>query len=181
MYKLCSTEKSALQQNLIEVSLLSLMETTPYTDISVTHLCQEAGLSRNVFYRLFDSKDDALCALIDHTLIRWRDFELPCVRHSAEYPIDLLRFLYFWKEQKPLLDALESNGIRFQLLERASLYFYGAGFALPKQLTDHSEENDIEQSVFWITGILSMVLVWHRRGYQKSIDEMARSIIQLCK
>ena len=43
-------------------ALLELMKTYPYPDITVTQLCQTAGLSRRVFYHLFTGKTDALHA-----------------------------------------------------------------------------------------------------------------------
>ena len=71
MYTRCTTEKSAAQQALLEKTLLQTMAQQPYSEISVSFLCEEAGLSRKTFYRLFNNKDDVLTALIDHTLIRY--------------------------------------------------------------------------------------------------------------
>ena len=68
MYKQCKTERSAKRQREIELAFLNLMETTAYEDISVTLLCQSIDIPRKAFYRYFDTKEDALHALIDHTL-----------------------------------------------------------------------------------------------------------------
>lgn len=41
-------------------SLAELMQTTPYEKISVSDLCAAAGVSRQTFYNVFDSKEDIL-------------------------------------------------------------------------------------------------------------------------
>ena len=47
-------------RNRIRFSLVSLMEQYPYFEIVVSAICQKAKVSRQTYYRLFDSKDDVL-------------------------------------------------------------------------------------------------------------------------
>ena len=74
MYKLCKTEQSAKRQREIEGKLLALMWQKHFDDISITELCEFVGMPRKSFYRYFDSKEDALEALIDHTLGEYTGF-----------------------------------------------------------------------------------------------------------
>ena len=55
MYKRCTTEKAALQQRKLEECLLSVMQDKPYSEITVSSLCEQTDLSRKTFYRLFES------------------------------------------------------------------------------------------------------------------------------
>lgn len=41
-------------------ALLTLMETKPYSKITVKDICQKADLSRQTFYNFFDAKDDII-------------------------------------------------------------------------------------------------------------------------
>lgn len=41
-------------------ALLSLMETLPYSKITVKDICQKADLSRQTFYNFFETKDDMI-------------------------------------------------------------------------------------------------------------------------
>ena len=41
-------------------ALLSLMETSPYSKITVKDICQKADLSRQTFYNFFETKDDII-------------------------------------------------------------------------------------------------------------------------
>ena len=75
MYKLCKTEQSAARQRQLEQGLLQVMSTSRYEDINVSGLCQKMGIPRKSFYRYFSSKDGALHALIDHTLMEYGIFD----------------------------------------------------------------------------------------------------------
>ena len=69
MYTLCTTEKTALQQRQFEQAFLEYSLEVPYDDITISELCRRAGLSRRIFYRLFERKADVLYALLDHTML----------------------------------------------------------------------------------------------------------------
>ena len=74
MYKLCKTEQSAKRQRELEQVLLRMMNSTLYEDITVINFCENAGIPRKAFYRYFSSKDGALHALLDHTLLELESF-----------------------------------------------------------------------------------------------------------
>ena len=74
MYKLCKTEQSATRQRAIENRLFDLLKQKSYEDITVTELCLEMSMPRKAFYRYFDSKEDTLCGLIDHTMSDYTGF-----------------------------------------------------------------------------------------------------------
>ena len=75
MYKLCKTERSALRQKEIESALLEIIKKKPYNDVTITELCDKLEMPRKTFYRYFESKDDALYALIEHTLTQYSGFK----------------------------------------------------------------------------------------------------------
>ena len=63
MYCGCN-EKALGSQRAIACALLALMEREPYSAISVSMLCREAGVSRPTFYSLFGSKDDVVIYIL---------------------------------------------------------------------------------------------------------------------
>ncbi len=65
MYKKCKTLQSAQRQQHIIETLISLMQTNTYDEISVSTLCEHAEIPRKTFYRYFDSKEDLLQATLD--------------------------------------------------------------------------------------------------------------------
>ena len=64
MYKLCKTEETVKRQREIELGLFSMLKTVRFDNLSITELCEKIQIPRKAFYRYFDSKEDALCALI---------------------------------------------------------------------------------------------------------------------
>ena len=95
MYKLCKTERSANRQRQLEEGLLTAMETTRYDDISVSDLCEQMDIPRKSFYRYFDSKDGALQALIDHTLMEFELFDQVDKTNPAPPPMHWSISLFF--------------------------------------------------------------------------------------
>lgn len=53
-------EANAITRECIESALILLMQTKPFTDITVTDLTRKAGVSRTAYYRNYASKEDIL-------------------------------------------------------------------------------------------------------------------------
>ena len=180
MYKLCKTEQSARRQRELERMLLEMMETLRYEEISVSDFCVHAGIPRKAFYRYFSGKDDALHALIDHTLLEYEGFSLN--RTSGEkrtYQKDLERFFQFWKNQKPLLDALERSGISGVLVTR-SVDHAMSDAGIPPRFHFRNEKTYREHAtIFGVCGLMSMMLNWHHNGYPVQAEQMAEIAVQL--
>jgi len=171
MYKLCKTEQSALRQRLFEDALLAEMTQRRYEDITVSDLCRRMNVPRKAFYRYFDGKDGALFAMLDHRLMEYgsgggKSREIRIFHIS----LDLDWFFRFWISQEELLDALARSGISGILVERSIRNSQEA------QLFDTPEESREyvnQATAFIVCGLMSMVLQWHRSGYEKSVEEMA--------
>ncbi len=119
MYKLCRTEQSAARQRQLELGLLQLMLTRRYEEISISDLCEKMQIPRKSFYRYFSSKDGALFALLDHTMLEF--YESGLRGRGAASPMgDLEHFFRFWYNHRQLLDALERSGLSGMLVERAT-------------------------------------------------------------
>lgn len=171
MYKLCITEKSAKNQLVLEQAFLGLALQNNYDDITISDICREAGLSRKVYYRLFENKNDVLYALIDHTLGGIEAYE-PDME-------PLHRFFSYWKGQKPLLDALERSQCNALLLDRVVRFVLTYN---PSTLTDVYPgllSWDRDTQIFFIAGLFGMMLDWHVRGYDSSVEEISHSLKKL--
>lgn len=73
MYKYCKTEQSVQRQRELEKGLLDMMKYKQFEEISVSDLCDRLHIPRKSFYRYFSSKEGALHALLDHTLLEFYD------------------------------------------------------------------------------------------------------------
>ena len=174
MYKLCKTEQSARRQRQLEEGLLKAMEQHQYEDISISELCEHMGVPRKSFYRYFSSKDGALYALIDHTLMEYESFERENhIRGKRTLQKDLERFFRFWQHHSALISALERSGLAGVLVQR-SIDYALAEVVFPGRFLP-GESRNIQNHVvmFGVCGLLAMMLQWHKDGYQTPIKELA--------
>lgn len=180
MYKMCKTEQSATRQRELERGLLTAMGSRHYDEISVSDLCEHIGIPRKAFYRYFSGKDGALHALIDHTLLEFESYETSAKSgEKRSYQRDVERFFLFWKQQKPLLDALARSNLSGVLMER-SIDHALSDVGTPTRFLQQDEKAAREYATrFGVCGLMSMVLTWHREGFLQEPRKMAAIAVRL--
>ena len=173
MYRKCVTEISVLHQKQVEEALLELMQKMPYEDITVTQLCQTAGVTRRIFYHLFSNKTGALHALVDNKILAIESY-------GREIPNEALRFFRYWKEQKSFLDALSANGMSGLLLERMIGNVLNEDYEIRYWL-QHSgwANNSKEVIIFSLSGVVGLVYSWYYSGFRQEPEEMATLLEQI--
>lgn len=175
MYKLCSTEKTALQQRRFEQVFLELATELPYDDFTISELCRRAGLSRKIFYRLFERKADVLYALLDHTILDAQSYQPdPSVGEGG-----LHRFFAFWREQKTLLNMLIKNQCSAALPEAAIRHIQREGSEFLYCFGTQDTPYPRETLEFYISAIFNLVLSWHKHDYDLTIDEVSECLMYL--
>lgn len=181
MYKACKTEQSATRQRELEQGLLAAMSSHPFDEISISDLCTQIGIPRKSFYRYFSSKEGALHALLDHTLM---EIETSHLTAEEKKPLSLTkeleRFFQDWKNQKPLLDALNRSGLGNVLIERAVELAVSSSIGTSNRLLARdADPQKGHATAFLICGLMSTVLQWHHSGYQESPAQMAQIAFRL--
>lgn len=174
MYKCCTTEHAARQQRIFEDCLMELLQSKPYSEITISVLCQRAGYSRYTFYRLYDGKKDVLNAVVDKVLLNWLKKNWGQSADHSELFESNCCFFSYWLEQKPLLNALCSNGMSSMLVERSMDYLAKEDQSIARYFNADNSENGDEILLFCLNGIYGLVVSWHRNGYEKSVEQMAR-------
>jgi len=178
VYKLCKTEQSAQRQRELEQGLLEMMRHSRFEEISVSDLCERMNLPRKSFYRYFSSKDGALFALLDHTLLEFYETGSIEGLRGGTPTGDLERLFQFWKEHKMLIDALQRSNLSGMLVERA------VSLAKQEELMPGYVKNwedtlkDVAMS-FAVCGLMSMVLQWHKEGYRIPTEQMAKAAVTM--
>lgn len=176
MYKLCKTEQSAARQRELEAGLLQAMMLKRYDEISISDLCEQMNIPRKSFYRYFSSKDGALHALLDHTLLEYERVADDFVSASKKDPTTFLeRYFQYWFNQKTLLDALEKSELSSMLVERAISQALQENQVPKHYLPGDTKAMRAHAIAFAITGLMSMVIQWHHTGYRESPREMAQT------
>lgn len=174
MYHQCTTEKTARQQQIFYNALFVSMHERRYSDISITDLCNQTGLSRNIFYRLFDCKDDVLYAYLDNCF-----YECSKEIHSMTSEDSIKKFFLFWRDQKDLLDILETNKLESLLPIRAVLCCCRMDFGMRKFVDVNWNDYNIEILAFYANGFMGLVFQWYHNNFSRSIDEMSEISLQI--
>ncbi len=178
MYKYCKTDQSAQRQRELEQGLLAMMEHHRFEEISVSDLCDRLNIPRKSFYRYFSSKDGALFALLDHTLMEFYDTGSIEGLRGGTPTGDLQRLFQFWKDHRNLIDAMLRSNLGGMLVERA------VNLAKQEQLMPGyvKEWEDTMKDVamsFAVCGLMSMVLQWHNEGYRIPAEQMAKAAVAM--
>ena len=174
MYKLCKTEHSAARQRELERGLLAAMLVQPYDEISVSDLCDQMNIPRKSFYRYFSGKQGALYALVDHTFLEYETFSITgSGREPRTHQRELETYFHFWKQQKPLLDALSRNELNGVLAIRAVNHaIFDLG--IPNRILMQDSELSKEYAMtFMVTGLMAIILKWYETGFAMSETELA--------
>lgn len=175
MYVQCRTEKSALQQRKFEECMMDLMLQQPYDSISISQLCRDAGLSRKTFYRLFENKSDVIYAMVDHTIM---DSEFYQADESVG-PGGMHHFFGYWRTQKKFLDVLAKNNISSLLSQRAIVHILRESPDIMHSFGTEPSEVGRETMLFFVSGLFALLLDWHHRDFERSIDEMSALVMRL--
>lgn len=173
MYKLCKTEQSALRQRELEQGLLKAMMKQRFDEISVSDLCDDLNVPRKSFYRYFASKEGALFALLDHTLLKFYDATGPDRYSKGTALGDLDRFFRFWFAHKDLIEALQNSQLSGLLVQRATMLAEKEQL-MPGYIKNWTAKAQHMAISFAVCGLLSMVFQWHQEGYLWSADDMAQ-------
>jgi len=177
MYKLCKTEQSAKRQREIEGKLLALMWQKHFDDISITELCEFVGMPRKSFYRYFDSKEDALEALIDHTLGEYTGFnKTPSQLLHRNPKREMEEYFQYWKSMEPLLAVLERSGRIGVLMDRAVAFPINDVVNMDKFLVEQDAFSKSVALQFAFAGLSSVMLAWYRDGFRTPVADMAAAI-----
>ena len=179
MYKQCRTEQSAARQRELLEGLLDAMGQQHYDEITVSALCERMGIPRKSFYRYFSSKEGALHALIDHALLDFESFTAERIRSGGSMQEEVERIFAYWFHKKKLLDALARSGLSGVLVDRAIGHSIFETTRDRRFLPPEEQQAQAYITLFFVSGMMSMVIQWHHEGYPQTVQQMASIAIRL--
>ena len=178
MYKYCKTEQSVQRQRELEKGLQDMMKYKQIEEISVSDLCDRLNIPRKSFYRYFSSKEGALHALLDHTLLEFYDTgSIEGLRGGTPMG-DLERFFYFWKKRRNLIDAMLRSNLSGMLVERA-VSLIKQEELMPGYVREWEAMMQNIAMSFVVCGLMSMVIQWHSDDYRIPAEKMAQTAVTM--
>lgn len=180
MYKLCKTEQSVKRQRQIEKSLLKLLEFRRFDELTVTELCEFAEIPRKAFYRYFDSKNDALYALIEHTLEEFDGFtKTPSELINRRLHKEISEYFSFWKSRKNMLDILDRNGLMGFFIEVSVRFPVDDRVNVSKFMNEPNAQKRALVMKYAFAGLIFIMIDWYRDNFKIPVDEMASVVCDI--
>lgn len=174
------TERAVHQQNMICAGLMELMEATPYSAISVSQICQQAGIPRRTFYYYFDGKEEALSHLLHGLAMESALESMPFAGPTgAELEQNLTRFFLFWRDQhqnelKVLLRNRLEQELMLHCLQMASNEEHWAVL-----LANYKEEEKTISLLMGLSCVLYTLFHWCSNDFQQTPEYMAACITRV--
>ncbi|MBE6535257.1 MAG: TetR/AcrR family transcriptional regulator [Ruminococcaceae bacterium] len=172
MYKLCKTEQSAQRQREIEQALFFALQKKSYQDVTITELCLNLNMPRKTFYRYFDSKDDALYALIEHTMLEYSGFKQKEKEGERTLQKEIGQFFAFWQSKKDFLDTFNRNCMLEKIIEVSVNFPINDIVSLSKFLPEDNEWAQTKIFRFAVCGLVTSMIDWYREGFKTNISDM---------
>lgn len=180
MYKLCKTEQSAKRQKEIEKALFKLLETRRFDELSVTELCEYSGIPRKAFYRYFENKNDALYALIEHTLGEYEGFaKTPSQLLNRRLHDEISEYFRFWKSKKKLLDILYRNELLGVLIDISVRFPVEDRVNIRKFMDEPNEKRRALVMKYAFAGLIFIMIDWYKDNFKTPVEEIAAAVCDI--
>lgn len=156
-------------RKLIADALLDLLEERSFSQITVTQICDRAGICRQTWYRNYHTKEDALCAVMEETLENYQK-AFPFTEDLQKNVTDLFLHMPF---SKTFLRCIEEQHL-------GSLVFQALGASIRSSMQRSAFRHLLDNPAYdaylkdFIAGtILSILMTWARDGFKESREELA--------
>ena len=145
----------------ITQALLKLLQKKSMDDISISELCNCAGVGRASFYRNFKSKEDILEVYIGKLFEQWKQ-DLEC---NSDFPLSELPGALFshFEHNRDFYSLLNQKNLIYLLKDRI-IQICGLTPGLPKM--------EVYAKAFVAYSLYGWVEVWFQRGMLESADEI---------
>ncbi|MCD8085746.1 MAG: TetR/AcrR family transcriptional regulator [Clostridiales bacterium] len=170
-------------------AFLSLMEQKSFEYITVTEICQKAGVNRSTFYLHYETVGDLLTECVEQIN---QQFLLCFKEPASEFrqrigtasleelflitPEYLIPYLTYILEHKTVFRVVLANPV---VMQAAQTYDFIFGDILDQILARHQvpERDRSYMLSFYIEGVMGIVKRWLRSDCKDSVEDIAKIIM----
>lgn len=117
-------------------AVVVMLDKTPFEDLSISSICRKAGVSRQTFYRIYDSKEDVMLEHLDDLLSRIADDDSVVSDRNALFK----KLGELFASERAFLERLFSAGLDSYVMARFESLLRELGkSARPGGQTDYLE------------------------------------------
>ena len=161
---LSNNEANQITREAICTALVTLMETKDFNKISISELVRKAGVSRQSFYRNYDSKEQ-IVAEIGDTILSAFSASLNSPKYTNRHELWYVDFFSFVQKNRPRVEVLRRSNLSDLLFSRLS--------GILEKWAGH----DSAEAHYYIVGIVgavkSITLEWAVSGFRESPETIA--------
>ena len=162
MYKEQKNPAAVRSQELICRAVCSLMAQLPFGEITVTRICQEAGVGRKTFYRHYERKEDVVEQMIAYLREEYaRELLLIPIEEAVRYHFTFLT------QRIEFIKLIHSAG---QMAVMNAHFSKLQPKIMPKWSAD--ERENAYRTVAMVAGTEAVVRLWAERGFRETVDEL---------
>ncbi len=168
--KATSNPTALRTQRAIKSSLKSLMTQDTFSHITVTEICQEAGVTRQAFYTNFRSKEDVFSSVLQEIQTEWRS-NLPEQELSSLYEICIALY-QTWYDHRELLDLIVRDNLFPLLVENllpSSFPVRYNGDVPPRK----QRQLEPVARMLMVGGIAQGLVYWSKGRYRETPEDLA--------
>ena len=151
----------------ITEALVKLSATKRLSSISITELCQVAGVSRMAFYRNYDSKEEVFAARVEELIADYAQVTEPLLKAGTLWYDrgHLSTCFEFFKNNAALMDCLIRCGFAGFLVDSISAFLIG-------RYGNGTPEGDYILTAF-AGSLCACYPLWTKNGFKESPRMMA--------
>ena len=160
--------REILVKDYIPEALLQLMKKKPYHTITITELCEKAGVARVSFYRNYKSKDAVLVKLIEAITENFRSSTQIIYQNDPPEAFFVMLMTHM-KNQRDLCDLLYQAQMLYLVSDEFDRVFQSV----------YAGKYDPYKSSFISGGIYSVFYHWLRSGWRETPREIADKLAEV--
>ena len=165
-------------------SLLTLLETKDYSNITINMIVDHAGLGRRTFYRHFKTKDDTMKYITEVLMDQFAEKLLE--NHSSGMEEVAIAYFQFWENYIDVLLLLKKAHVLYfiednlaELIVNVAKKVKHIPSGIPaEKLAKLYEQYNFEFSIK-LAGFWKATIIWCEENPRKSPEEMGKIITSL--
>ena len=168
MYAINENQQAIESRQQIRDALLTLMESCPYQEISITQICKQANVVRQTYYRNFEGKADILAYHLDTLFHQFFENHY----HGSDMQTELYGFFDFMLEQRRFLLLSAKNDLFFMFNRTIAENI--PHFLRIREVTNVATQQEERYVTGFIAAtICSLLSLWAENGLEESPAWMA--------
>ena len=168
--KATSNPTALRTQRAIKGSLRTLLTHDSFSHITVTEICQEAGVTRQAFYTNFRSKEDVFTSILLEIQREWKA-KLPEQELSSLY--DTCAALYqTWYTHRDLLDLIVRDGLFFLLVDSLLPANFPVRYATEIPPRKQRQLEPVARMLM-VGGVAQGLVYWSKGRYRETPEDLA--------